>query len=84
VQTLEKAVAIGQREGLLYVYPGNVFGHPGESTRCPACGTLVITRIGYQANLNALTKDGHCARCGADVNIRTATYQRRLPVSAGP
>ena len=84
VQTLEKAVAIGQREGLLYVYPGNVFGHPGESTHCPACGTLVITRTGYQANLNALTKDGHCARCGADLNIRTAAYQRRLPVSAGP
>jgi len=83
VETLEKAVALGHREGLHYVYLGNVFGHPGENTHCPNCGTLVITRIGYQANLNALKKDGRCAHCGADLNVRTATYKRRLPVPAG-
>jgi pyruvate formate lyase activating enzyme len=82
VETLERAVAIGRREGLLYVYPGNVFGHPDEHTRCPNCGTLVISRTGYRADLRALREDGHCARCGSDLNIRTVTYQRRLPASA--
>ncbi|MDI6856915.1 MAG: AmmeMemoRadiSam system radical SAM enzyme [Dehalococcoidia bacterium] len=83
VSTLEKAMAIGRNEGLLYVYPGNVFGHPDENTRCPGCGADVISRAGYRIALRALSSDGRCARCGADLNIRTASYQRRLPVSAG-
>ena len=80
--TLEKAMAIGRAEGLVFVYPGNVFGHPDENTRCPQCRTLVISRAGYDTKREALTADGHCANCGADLNIRTAAYQRRLPVSA--
>ena len=82
VATLDKAIAIGRDEGLLFVYPGNVFGHPDENTRCPRCQTVVISRAGYQTRLRALTADGHCAGCGADLNIRTIAYQRRLPVSA--
>jgi pyruvate formate lyase activating enzyme len=82
VATLDRAIAIGRGEGLLFVYPGNVFGHADENTRCPRCRTVVISRAGYQTQLRALTADGHCAGCGADLNIRTIAYQRRLPVSA--
>ena len=82
VATLDRAIAIGRGEGLLFVYPGNVFGHADENTRCPRCQTVVISRAGYQTQLRALTADGRCAGCGADLNIRTIAYQRRLPVSA--
>jgi len=82
VATLDKAIAIGRGEGLPFVYPGNVFGHTDESTRCPRCRTVVISRAGYQTQLRALTADGRCAGCGADLNIRTIAYQRRLPVWA--
>jgi pyruvate formate lyase activating enzyme len=82
VETLDRAIAIGHEEGLLFVYPGNVFGHPNESTRCPRCNEVVISRAGYQTRKRAVTSDGNCAKCGADLNIRTTAYQRRLPVSA--
>ena len=82
VETLDRAMAIGRSEGLLFIYPGNVFGHQGENTRCPRCQTLVVSRAGYQVQKRALTPDGRCAGCGADLNIRTIAYQRRLPVSA--
>ena len=44
VATLERARQIGFDVGLLYVYIGNVAGHPGENTYCPKCGRVVIGR----------------------------------------
>jgi len=82
IATLDLAIQIGRSEGLLFVYPGNVFGHPDENTRCPACGEVVISRAGYQTRVVALTEDGRCGRCGADLNVRTAAYQRRIPLPA--
>ena len=60
--TLERAWQIGRDEGLRYVYVGNVPGHDTESTRCPACGTVVIERHGYQTRVRAL-RDGRCTQC---------------------
>jgi pyruvate formate lyase activating enzyme len=82
VKTLNKAIAIGRGEGLRFIYPGNVFGHPDEDTRCPNCGSVVISRTGYRTDASGMTSDGRCARCGADLNIRTASYKRTLPVPA--
>ncbi len=79
---LERGVAIGRKVGLSYVYPGNVAGHPDENTLCPSCREVVISRTGYHVRINALTEDGRCARCGSDLNIRTAAYRRRLPATA--
>ena len=47
VQTLERAKAIADAEGLHYVYIGNVPGHPAENTYCPKCRRLVIERAGF-------------------------------------
>jgi pyruvate formate lyase activating enzyme len=67
VSTLEKARRIGLEAGLHYVYLGNVPGHAGESTTCPACGRLVITRTGYSILENRL-KSGKCGYCGNPVS----------------
>jgi pyruvate formate lyase activating enzyme len=64
--TLERAWRIGRDEGLRYVYVGNVPGHDTESTRCPACGTVVIERYGYQTRVRAL-REGRCARCATAI-----------------
>ncbi len=45
--TLKKAVEIGGREGLRYVYAGNIGGFD-ENTQCPSCGTVVIAREGFR------------------------------------
>ena len=62
IQTLEKAKAIADAEGLHYVYIGNVPGHRAEDTVCPKCGKVVIDRIGFTIRENHLQK-GRCKFC---------------------
>ena len=64
--TLRQALEIGRAAGLRYVYPGNLFGHDGETTRCPSCGRSVIGRSGYQ--VTGLDLDGgRCRGCGTTI-----------------
>ncbi|MBI2866686.1 MAG: AmmeMemoRadiSam system radical SAM enzyme [Chloroflexi bacterium] len=86
VESLERAYEIGHWVGLRFVYVGNVPTHPGENTCCPACGHLVVRRLGYQTELAGLNPDGsgRCARCGTDVNIKTNAWQRSVPSQAAP
>jgi pyruvate formate lyase activating enzyme len=64
VSTVEKARRIAMESGIKYAYVGNVgSGHPGESTYCPACGAILIKRMGYSTSIVNL-KDGKCTKCG--------------------
>ena len=74
VKTLERAQAIGFEAGLEFVYIGNVPGHAGENTVCPNCRRLVARRTGYAVQDLAL-RDGHCAMCGWDLNVRERVKQ---------
>jgi pyruvate formate lyase activating enzyme len=65
--TLTRARAIAQRNGLHYVYTGNVHDRAGASTYCPTCGRMVIERDWYRLGAYRLTDDGHCELCGAAV-----------------
>jgi pyruvate formate lyase activating enzyme len=71
VATLEKAVKIGRKAGLRFVYVGNVFGHPSETTVCSNCGKPVVERLGYETRITGL-KGSCCQYCGADLNFRIA------------
>lgn len=62
LETLRKAVAIGRRAGLRYVYAGNVPGEGGENTCCPVCGELLIQRAGYCIRESRIA-EGHCPKC---------------------
>jgi pyruvate formate lyase activating enzyme len=62
LETLERAKAIADSEGLHYVYLGNVPGHPAESTYCPKCRRVVVGRVGYTIQeMNIL--NGKCRFC---------------------
>jgi pyruvate formate lyase activating enzyme len=65
VETLDGARKIGFDVGLLYVYVGNVIGHPGTNTYCPKCGKVVIGRHHFSVIANNLTspEDGRCKYC---------------------
>jgi pyruvate formate lyase activating enzyme len=63
LQTLERAKAAADAEGLHYVYLGNVPGHPAESTYCPKCKRKVVERAGLIVQAVHLRK-GHCQYCG--------------------
>ncbi len=63
---LIRACEIGAEAGLRYVYAGNIPGRvgPWEDTRCPACQTTLIRRIGYRIMENRLSAtDGKCPHC---------------------
>ena len=64
--TLERSWQIAKAEGLAFAYLGNVPGHPGESTFCPACGTRLVHRIGFEVLENKLT-GGRCPACGRTI-----------------
>jgi pyruvate formate lyase activating enzyme len=66
IETLELACRLGREAGLRFVYCGNVPGAADESTRCPACGTMLIERMGYFIRRNDLA-DGRCPKCGETI-----------------
>ena len=66
LQTLEGAWQIGNEAGLKFVYVGNLPGHRRDNTYCPACGFLLIRRVGFSVRENQLS-GGLCPRCRAVV-----------------
>lgn len=72
-ETLFRAREIGLREGLEFVYLGNLAVDKEDDTFCPKCGSLAIRRQGYQTEILAVTPQGKCPKCGEDLNILLAT-----------
>jgi pyruvate formate lyase activating enzyme len=71
LDTIERAVEIGKKAGLRFIYAGNVPGHQSESTRCYTCGKVVVRRIGYDTEVVGL-EGSRCRFCGAELNFRTS------------
>jgi pyruvate formate lyase activating enzyme len=65
--TLTRARQWGLRNGLHYVYTGNVHDRDGSSTWCPGCGALLIERDWYELGRSQLSDDGRCLACGWQV-----------------
>ncbi len=65
VEALRKAYAIGRKEGLHFIYVGNVLGE-SEDTHCPSCGKAIIRRQGYFISDYKL-KDSSCPYCETPV-----------------
>jgi pyruvate formate lyase activating enzyme len=83
--TLTRARTLAMRNGLRYVYTGNVHDRAGGSTWCHGCGALLIERDWYELGRWGLAPDGCCAACGVRVpgvfEARPGTWgARRLPV----
>jgi pyruvate formate lyase activating enzyme len=84
--TLTRARNIALREGLQYVYTGNVHNQAGDTTFCPSCQTPVIVRDWYQINQYTLSSDGHCPSCGTAIAGRFDQQagnfgRKRIPIA---
>ena len=68
-EMLVHAAEIAQRNGLRYVYAGNLPGRVGdlENTRCHHCRALLVERYGYFIQNYRLTPDGTCPDCGTAI-----------------
>jgi len=83
--TLARAREIALRNGVRYVYTGNVHDVQGGSTFCHACGALVIERDWYELGAYRVTAEGRCEACGAALpgafGERAGSWgSRRMPV----
>ncbi|NJO55005.1 MAG: AmmeMemoRadiSam system radical SAM enzyme [Rhodospirillales bacterium] len=61
---LTRARQIARRNGLRYVYTGNVHDPEGGATICHQCGEVVIGRDWYKLTAWSLTEEGCCQNCG--------------------
>ncbi|MDD2918081.1 AmmeMemoRadiSam system radical SAM enzyme [Rhodoferax sp.] len=86
--TLVCARNIALKQGLHYVYTGNVHNIEGDTTFCPNCKAPLIVRDWYQIINYRLTASGHCPDCGRAVAGRfdaTSGHfgRQRIPVMLG-
>jgi pyruvate formate lyase activating enzyme len=83
--TLARARAVAVRNGLRFVYTGNIHDRAGDTTWCPGCGTALVTRDWYDLLDYRLDETGHCETCGYPVpgvyeSGAGSWGRRRLPV----
>jgi pyruvate formate lyase activating enzyme len=69
LETLVAAHKIASEEGMKYVYVGNVEGHNFNSTFCPKCGKLLISRSSFMIEKYEITPEKTCPRCGEKIPI---------------
>jgi pyruvate formate lyase activating enzyme len=69
-QSLIRSRDIALRNGLHYVYTGNVHDIKGGSTWCYHCGELLVGRDWYELSTWKVAVDNHrgsCSSCGTPV-----------------
>ncbi len=86
--TLTRAREIAMKNGLRYVYTGNVHDEDGGSTYCHGCHSKLIGRDGYTLTAWNLDARGHCQQCGtACAGVFEAEAgswgARRMPIRLG-
>ncbi len=63
LSTVKHAREIAMKNGIRYVFTGNVHDVEGESTYCHHCKNRIIERNNYIISAYHLTDDGHCTFC---------------------
>ncbi|MFA7350886.1 MAG: AmmeMemoRadiSam system radical SAM enzyme [Methylotenera sp.] len=84
--TLTRARNIAIKQGLQYVYTGNVHNQEGDTTFCPNCHAPLIVRDWYQINQYRLTQDSSCPNCATHIAGCFATQagsfgRKRVPIT---
>ena len=63
---LDNVKTIAKKNGLRYVYEGNVMAFKENNTYCPSCGKLLIERRGFRSQVNL---DGNTCSCGSKIPV---------------
>ena len=71
---MEKAYDIAKKEGLKYVYLGNVHNHKYENTYCHNCGTLLIERSILGVKRMIIGKDLKCPKCKECIPVKGSRW----------
>jgi pyruvate formate lyase activating enzyme len=76
-KTLTRAREIALKNGLHYVYTGNVHDFAGSSTYCPDCGQVLIGRDWYELSTWNLTMQGGKAVCASCLSQIPGAFEDR-------
>jgi pyruvate formate lyase activating enzyme len=68
IETLNRAYNIAKKEGINYVYVGNIRHEKGGNTYCPNCNHLILGRSGYRFTKIDITDKKMCPNCQYDLN----------------
>jgi len=84
--SLLRARDIALKEGLHFVYTGNIHNIESETTYCPNCQSTLIARDWHQVAKYVMTDRGVCPRCGYSIaghfsNEAVISSRRRIPIS---
>lgn len=52
---------------LHFVYLGNLQHEAYQNTRCTGCKQVLVTRSAYKTQVNGLTPEGKCTKCGTQI-----------------
>ena len=75
IDTLLKLREIAMKQGLKYVYTGNVMSPETQSTFCARCGQLLIERHWHSIAIKGLQGE-RCSKCGA---VLEGHFAKALP-----
>jgi pyruvate formate lyase activating enzyme len=83
--TLSRARSIGLKNGLHYVYTGNVHDREGGTSFCPGCREPLIERDWFDVLACKLDARGQCPGCGTRIAGRFGEFhgcvgRRRRPI----
>jgi len=67
-ETLDRAYNIAKKEGINYVYVGNLSHEKGGNTYCPNCNHLILGRSGYRFTKIDITDSKICPNCQYDLS----------------
>ena len=67
-ETLDRAYNIAKKEGINYVYVGNISHEKGINTYCPNCNHLILGRSGYRFTKINITDSKKCPNCQYDLS----------------
>lgn len=86
--TLIRARELALRQGLHYVYTGNIHHSAGDTTYCPACVAPLIVRDWYAIKRYSLSADGVCPHCGFQIagkfesfSLQNQFGRQRIPLT---
>lgn len=65
IKALEDAVHIAEKEGIKFVYIGNI-PHEKENTFCPSCKEMIVQRRGFHLGTINI-KNGRCGFCAEKI-----------------
>ncbi len=77
MESLKLHYDTAKKNGLKYVYIGNVPGNEFENTYCAKCGSIAVERFGHYIKKWNINENNRCAECGESILVKGRFNKRQ-------